>query len=1365
MMKVNFYKCPICRKKFKTLNGWGEHMDSNHPEDRPEGFSTSRYFYYIMTGRTHGTCRTCKGDTEWNENSQKYYQYCTNPECKKKYAQIAKQRMIDTHGKVHLLDDPDVQRQMMAKRKISGNYIMADGKPIGYVGSYEKRFLEMLVSMFEWSSIDIMSPSPHTYYYEYKNEKEDRSKWGKKFYIPDFYIPSLNLEIEIEQNASTNQAFNDVYVVKKKLKDEVMKKNPNVNYLKITENDFSGFFEFLLKAREYLPTKEEIRKNQMELVVESFIQDEYEEGNPAVKNEMDSQKRWENEHTLALRNYLNNESSIITKESMSNEEGLEPVEEGLLSFFGFGKENKPSVQEQLQSWKEKLAIPKNLLGVSFYTGATIQDHMIVIHGIRYTTLKNRIKSFYQDKSIANIFLPKYNALSYRRFEKKKIQRSQIKIDYLQTPDFFALELVCLFNELGKRYRDKTYLRIADQIYQQTWLKESDDKAQSVPYLSLDKARKEFRVTLLPHQEQFIQLYPRLKAQLNLRGYILAFEQGLGKTLTAIALAETMNVDHVYIVCPNTSDMKNTWANEIQKYYIKYEDVDLWRQEVFIATDSPSLFHENTTRFVIVNNESIHKMIPYIRKGKNLLIVDEAHNFRNNKGKRVAQLLELREKVGGDVLVMSGTPIKATPDELVPSMRLIDPTFTEKAADIFSKAFKLHSSLGISLVQDRFGKLIYRKDKSVMENELPEKRQHVLSVKISNGSDYMLDNVNALVSKRFTEIFNAGLSEARAKKPRFDQYIAEFLPKTFDKERFNRIISRVALDADYELHEVDRDYLNAGISEIEKRILSKEMKKEFSSLVKGYLRYRGHCLGIAFGEILPKYRRDMFITMYEENKDMIYSMIEERSKKTLIYSQFKGVVEYINNDLSTHGIGSVMITGSVRNRQEILDEFRNNDSISVLVATDKTMGVGITLTEASQMIFFGPPWREADLQQCSDRIHRIGQTDDVDIYTVTLDTGVELNLSSRMEEILAWSKRMTDEAIVETNEEKTEEFYNLMKENALSTGAMESFIRSTPHVSHRVEDFESGKENVLLVTGLSGSGKSTIAHALAQKYHAEAIELDIFENNNGYSDENLKQAGEPIYEYLTKVPEGIMFRKKKKSGQKIDGKEMVNAIRSFGSWILKWCSSHRNKKWILEGVQIYSCFDFSDVKKYPMIIKGTSIKRSMKQRHKRGYKEEVSFLQLLNWYRKEDKSLKNFKNDIAKESLLYEFLGIAEEEAFNEYHTMTEDEINNSFDFEYYFRYEKMTAKCSIDENIIIDEIAVSYPPDQECLFKNMKFSKIGSAVFANPDGKSRGSVRFEEVNQDGIKHWRLITNKKIRKGELIHYNPNEGDITFSSDLE
>ena len=53
------------------------------------------------------------------------------------------------------------------------------------------------------------------------------------------------------------------------------------------------------------------------------------------------------------------------------------------------------------------------------------------------------------------------------------------------------------------------------------------------------------------EERYCQEYPKLKAQLNLKGYILAFEQGLGKTLTAIGLTECIEADHVYIVCPNS----------------------------------------------------------------------------------------------------------------------------------------------------------------------------------------------------------------------------------------------------------------------------------------------------------------------------------------------------------------------------------------------------------------------------------------------------------------------------------------------------------------------------------------------------------------------------------------------------------------------------------------------------------------------------------------------------------------------------------------------------------------------------------------------------------------------------------------------
>ena len=59
MRKVSYYKCPECGMKYKSLGAWGNHMENIHPDSIPEGFSISRYFYFTLTGKTHGKCIQC----------------------------------------------------------------------------------------------------------------------------------------------------------------------------------------------------------------------------------------------------------------------------------------------------------------------------------------------------------------------------------------------------------------------------------------------------------------------------------------------------------------------------------------------------------------------------------------------------------------------------------------------------------------------------------------------------------------------------------------------------------------------------------------------------------------------------------------------------------------------------------------------------------------------------------------------------------------------------------------------------------------------------------------------------------------------------------------------------------------------------------------------------------------------------------------------------------------------------------------------------------------------------------------------------------------------------------------------------------
>jgi len=238
MRKITTFKCPECGMKFSSMPGWSKHIKVHHPGLKPKGYTDMQFLYYCITGKTHGKCIQCGKDTTWNEANGKYNRFCNNPKCKQEYTKIAKQRMIDKYGKAHLLNDPNMQRKMLKNKSISGSYKFSNKSGyVDYVGSYEKDFLYTMDHIMGFSAKDIMGPSPHNYIYMYEGKAH--------VYIPDFYIPNYNLEIEIKTDENMHHKIQAVDKVKEKLKDEVMSKNPSVNYFKILDKDYTEFFKYL----------------------------------------------------------------------------------------------------------------------------------------------------------------------------------------------------------------------------------------------------------------------------------------------------------------------------------------------------------------------------------------------------------------------------------------------------------------------------------------------------------------------------------------------------------------------------------------------------------------------------------------------------------------------------------------------------------------------------------------------------------------------------------------------------------------------------------------------------------------------------------------------------------------------------------------------------------------------------------------------------------------------------------------------------------------------------------------------------------------------------------------------------------------
>lgn len=243
---ANKCKCFDCNEIFTSLEDVYTHIEEEHSDRIPKDWSSEQYYYYQRTGKSCGHCVICKNKTTWNPKTNKYNRFCSNPKCKEKYREIFKKRMIGKYNKIHLLNDAQMQRKMLANRKISGIYKWSDGKSEKtYTGSYELSLIKDLDIIYEYDPEDVFCPSPHTYEYEYEGEKH--------FYIPDIYIASINTEIEVKDggdNPNKHPKIQAIDKVKEQAKDLTMLKQNSTNYLKITNKDNYLLLVFLNKLKE-----------------------------------------------------------------------------------------------------------------------------------------------------------------------------------------------------------------------------------------------------------------------------------------------------------------------------------------------------------------------------------------------------------------------------------------------------------------------------------------------------------------------------------------------------------------------------------------------------------------------------------------------------------------------------------------------------------------------------------------------------------------------------------------------------------------------------------------------------------------------------------------------------------------------------------------------------------------------------------------------------------------------------------------------------------------------------------------------------------------------------------------------------------
>jgi SNF2 family DNA or RNA helicase len=152
--------------------------------------------------------------------------------------------------------------------------------------------------------------------------------------------------------------------------------------------------------------------------------------------------------------------------------------------------------------------------------------------------------------------------------------------------------------------------------------------------------------------------------------------------------------------------------------------------------------------------------------------------------------------------------------------------------------------------------------------------------------------------------------------------------------------------------------------------------------------------------------------YDMLMELLGTLIEG-GHKTVIFSQYTRMLQIMRRDLEKQGVRFSYIDGSSRNRLEIVKEFNANENISVFLVSLKAGGSGLNLTGADTVIHYDMWWNPAVENQATDRVHRIGQQNNVSSYKlVTLGTIEEkiLELQNRKRGLVKQVVSCDDEAM-------------------------------------------------------------------------------------------------------------------------------------------------------------------------------------------------------------------------------------------------------------------------------------------------------------------------------------------------------------------
>ncbi|MGA9314645.1 MAG: DEAD/DEAH box helicase, partial [Solirubrobacteraceae bacterium] len=240
--------------------------------------------------------------------------------------------------------------------------------------------------------------------------------------------------------------------------------------------------------------------------------------------------------------------------------------------------------------------------------------------------------------------------------------------------------------------------------------------------------------------------------LEQRRAFLADEQGLGKTIEALATLEADGAYPAIVVCP--ASLKLNWMREIERWLPGRGAQALTGMG---GNNSPI----PTADITVVNYDILAARAQALgAMAPRALVLDESHYCKNAAAKRTQAVGRLASSVPSDglVLALTGTPVMNRPPELIAQLRILGRLADFGSGAQFGRRFK-GADAHVRLHWHLRSRCFVRRLKVDVLPQLPAKTRTVVPVELDNESEYRLAETDVIAWLRSRPL---DLSELDAK---------------------------------------------------------------------------------------------------------------------------------------------------------------------------------------------------------------------------------------------------------------------------------------------------------------------------------------------------------------------------------------------------------------------------------------------------------------------------------------------------------------------------------------------------------------------------------------------------------------------------